>query len=52
MSIKNKKKIILIIPAYNEEDNILNTVKTIEKYNMQNNTNYDIVVINCIIKDC
>ena len=39
-------KVLLIIPAYNEEECILNTVKEIEKYNKNNNTNYDYVVIN------
>jgi glycosyltransferase involved in cell wall biosynthesis len=41
-----KQKVILIIPAYNEEDNILNTCKEIISYNKKNNTNYDIIVIN------
>ena len=39
-------KILLIIPAYNEEENILKTVNTIKDYNKKNNTNYDILVIN------
>ena len=41
-----KNKILLIIPAYNEEENILKTYKTIINYNKQNKTNYDVVVIN------
>lgn len=40
------KKIILIIPAYNEEENILKTYNTIINYNKKNKTNYDIIVIN------
>lgn len=40
------KKVLLIIPAYNEEECILNTVKEIEKYNNQNKTKYDYIVIN------
>lgn len=32
--MKNQKvKILLIIPAFNEEENILKTYKTIEDYN-------------------
>lgn len=41
-----KSKILLIIPAYNEEENILSTYKTIVDYNKKNKTNYDVVVIN------
>ncbi len=45
--MKNQKvKIVLIIPAYNEEENILKTYKTIEEYNKKNKTNYDCIVIN------
>jgi len=39
-------KILLIIPAYNEEENILNTCNSIEKYNKNNNKNIEYVVIN------
>ena len=39
-------KILLIIPAYNEEENILNTCNSIEKYNKINNKNIEYVVIN------
>ncbi len=28
-----KEKVLLIIPAYNEEDNILRTCREIDKYN-------------------
>ena len=43
--MKNKK-ILLIIPAYNEEENILNAYNKIIEYNKQNKTNYDVIVIN------
>ena len=33
-----KKKVLIIIPAYNEEENILKTYKSIEKYNNKNTT--------------
>lgn len=46
-----KEKILLIIPAYNEQDNILNTCKKIEKYNKKNKINYDVIVINDGSKD-
>lgn len=39
-------KILIIIPAYNEEANILKTCNTIMQYNKKHKTNYDIVVIN------
>lgn len=45
------KKILLIIPAYNEEDNILKTYQTIINYNKKNKTNYDVIVINDGSKD-
>lgn len=44
--MQKKSKIILIIPAYNEEENILKTYNTIIEYNKKNKTNYDIIVIN------
>ena len=40
------EKVLLIIPAYNEEENILKTYNTIINYNKKNKTNYDIIVIN------
>ena len=40
------KKILIIIPAYNEQYNILKTYKSIIDYNKQNKTNYDVIVIN------
>lgn len=39
-------KILIIIPAYNEESCILNTYKSIIKYNEENNTHFHIIVIN------
>lgn len=48
--MKNKK-ILLIIPAYNEEKSILDTVNTIINYNRENKTNYDYIVINDGSKD-
>lgn len=47
----SEEKVLLIIPAYNEEENILNVCRTIEEYNKQENTNYDYVVINDGSKD-
>lgn len=47
----NNKRILLIIPAYNEEDNILNTYKKIITYNKKNKTNYEVIVINDGSKD-
>lgn len=42
-----KNSVLLIIPAYNEEENILNTYKQIEEYNKKNKNNtYDVIVIN------
>ena len=44
-------KILIIIPAYNEEENILNTYNSIIDYNKKYKTNYDVVVINDGSKD-
>ena len=44
--MKNKCKVLLIIPAYNEEENIINTVNEIYEYNKKNKTQYDVIVIN------
>ena len=41
-----KSKILLIIPAYNEEANILKTCNRILEYNKEHKTNYDFIVIN------
>lgn len=40
------KKVLLIIPAYNEESNILETYNSIKNYNKKNDTEYDAIVIN------
>lgn len=45
------KKVLLIIPAYNEEENILKTYNGVINYNKKNNTNYDVIVINDGSKD-
>ena len=39
-------KKLIIIPAYNEDKNILRTYKSIVDYNKKHKTNYDVVVIN------
>ncbi len=39
-------KILLIIPAYNEEENILKTYQKIIDFNKKNKTKYDVIVIN------
>ena len=44
-------KILLVIPAYNEEENILKTYESIIDYNKKNKTNYDVIVINDGSKD-
>lgn len=46
-----KIKILLIIPAYNEESNILNTINKIKEYNRKNELKYDYIVINDGSKD-
>ncbi len=45
------KKILIIIPAYNEEKSILNTYKEIVNYNKKYKTNYECIVINDGSKD-
>ena len=40
------KKILLIIPAYNEEQNILKTYESITNYNAKFHSKYDVLVIN------
>lgn len=40
------EKILIIIPAYNEEESILNTYTEILDYNQNYGTNYDVIVIN------
>lgn len=44
-------KILIIIPAYNEEESILSTYKSIMDYNKTYNANYDVIVINDCSKD-
>lgn len=48
--MKNKK-ILIIIPAYNEEKNIKKTYDSILEYNKKNKTKYDVIVINDGSKD-
>ena len=48
--MKNKK-IILVIPAYNEEESILKTYESIVDYNKKQKTNYNVIVINDGSKD-
>lgn len=40
------EKVLFVIPAYNEEKNILNCYNSILKYNKKHKTNYDAIVIN------
>lgn len=44
-------KILVIIPAYNERDNILTTYQSIVDYNNNNEIKYDVIVINDCSKD-
>ena len=44
--MKKEVKILLIIPAYNEEANILKVYKSIVNYNKKYKTKYDVIVIN------
>lgn len=44
-------KVILIIPAYNEAENILFTCRKIDDYNRTNGTDFDYIVINDGSKD-
>ena len=39
-------KVLLIVPSYNEEENVLDNYKRIINYNKKNNTNYDVIIIN------
>lgn len=41
-----KQKVLIIIPAYNEEECILTTYQKIVNYNKEYGTNYDVIVIN------
>lgn len=49
--MKKKERVLLIIPAYNEEQVIKDTCDRIKKYNKENKTSYDFVVINDGSKD-
>ena len=42
----NNKRVLLIVPSYNEEDNVLSNYKKIIDYNKKHNTNYDAIIIN------
>ena len=44
-------KVLLVIPSYNEEDNVLNNYQKIVNYNKKNKTNYDAIIINDGSKD-
>ena len=44
-------KILLIIPAYNEQESILSTTKTIDEYNKNHSNTLDYIVINDGSKD-
>ena len=44
-------KVLLIIPSYNEEENVLNNYNKIIKYNKKNKIKYDAIVINDGSKD-
>lgn len=49
--MNKKNKVILIIPAYNEELNILKTYNSIRKFNESSKEKYDVIVINDGSKD-
>lgn len=44
-------RVLLIIPAYNEEANILKVQKSIEKHNKSSDLKYDYIVVNDCSKD-
>ena len=41
-----KSRIILVIPAYNEEESILKTYQGVEEYNKTAKEKLDVIVIN------
>ena len=45
------EKVLLIIPAYNEEENILKTYQKVIDYNKKEKKHYDVIVINDCSKD-
>ena len=46
MCYNNLMRVILIIPAYNEAENILRVCDSIKKYNKNHSDHYDFIVIN------
>ena len=44
-------KVLLVIPSYNEEENVLKNYQKIINYNKKNKTNYDAIIINDGSKD-
>ena len=46
-----KEKVLIIIPAYNEEMSVLKTYSEIVNYNKEHKTKYDVIVINDGSKD-
>lgn len=49
--MRKEPKILLIIPAYNEAENIVDVYKTILSYNQSHQTKYDVIIINDGSKD-
>lgn len=47
----DKPKILLVIPSYNEEENVLSNYNKIIEYNKKNKTKYDVIVIDDGSKD-
>lgn len=41
-----KNRVLIIVPAYNEEANILNVYRSMEQYSKKSKINYDVIVIN------
>ena len=39
-------RVLLIVPSFNEEKNVLSNYKKIVNYNKKNDTNYDVIIIN------
>ncbi len=44
--MKSKEKVLIVIPAYNEEKNILQVCDSIKDFNKKNKVKYDVIVIN------